>query len=152
MQPHQTLEIQLVNGDGECVRLANILMAITLFSGGHRHYVFDLRPTSAMGQSIITFEDLDTRRREMGLTSLMDYNAPLTACDPTVEISILSELELQKRLQAINEWDAWSRPAWLLKWPANVCLAPIQPKSVILQGPLTPVDIAVRLPTDSPQR
>lgn len=152
MQPHQTLEIQLMDGDGRCVRLANILMTITLFSGGHRRYVFDLRPTSAMGQSAVKFEDLDTRRLEMGLTSLMDYNTPLTACDPTVEISIPSELELQRRLQAINEWDTWSRPAWLLKWPANACLAPIQPKSVLLESPFTRVDIAVRLPTDCPQQ
>lgn len=146
MQPGQAVEIQLVDGAGRRVRLGNVLPTITLFSGGHRHYVFDVRPTGADGRTLVRFDELETRRREAGLTSLMDFNTPLTALDPSVEISISSESELQKQVAAMEEWNHWTRPAWVLKWPVNGCLAPVQPKRVTLEGPLTRVDIVVSLP------
>jgi hypothetical protein len=148
MQPGQKIEIQLVDTAGHRVRLRNVLPTITFFSGGHRHYVFDLRPTEADGQSRIGFDELETRRRELGLTHLMDYNTPLTTLDPSVEISIPSETHLQKRLQVMEEWNHWDRPSWVLKWPVNGCLAPVESKRVTLEGPLTHVDIVISLPTD----
>src|SRR6202043_4152502 len=104
----------------------------------------DIRPTSGQGLANVDYDELNTRRLESALTSLVENNTPLTEGDPTVEISIVSDAELQKRLQAINDWNLWSRPAWVLKWPANACLAPVRPKSVNLEGPLTHVDLAVR--------
>lgn len=146
MQPGQAIEIQLVDSAGRRVRLENVLPTITFFSGGHRHYVFDLRPTGADGRTLVKYDELETRRCEKGLISLMDYNDPLTALDPSVEISISSESELQKRLKGMEEWNHWSRPAWVLKWPVNGCLAPVQPKRVTLEGSLTHVDVVVSLP------
>ena len=122
MQPGQAIEIQLVDSAARRVRLGNVLPTITFFSGGRRHYVFDLRPTGADGRTLVKYDELETRRREAGLTSLMDYNDPLTSLDPPVEISISAESELQKTLQAMEQWNHWSRPAWVLKWPANGCL------------------------------
>lgn len=147
-QQGQKIEIQLVDAAGHRVCLENVLPTITLFSGGHRHYVFDLRPTGADGRTVATFDELETRRHEAGLTSLMDFNTPLTSLDPSVEISISSEATLQKRLQVIEEWNHWDRPSWVLKWPVNRCLAPVESKRVTLEGPITHVDIVVSLPTD----
>jgi len=150
MQPDQKIEIQLVDAAGHRVCLGNVLPTITLFSDGHRRYVFDLRPTGADGLTVIGFNELETRRHELGLTHLMDYNTPLTALDPSVEISIPSESTLQKRLQVMEEWNHWDRPSWVLKWPVNGCLAPVEPKRVELSGPVTHVGIVVALPTDAP--
>lgn len=146
MQPGQAIEIQLVDGAGRRVRLGNVLPTITFFNGEHRLYVFDLRPTGADGRTYVDFSELDTRRREAGLTSLMDFNVPLTALDLPVEISVSSELELRKTLNAIEKWDHWSRPAWVSKWPVNGCLGPVKPKRVTLEGTLTHVDMVVSLP------
>ena len=148
MRPGQKIEIQLVDEVGRRVRLRNILVTLTLFMGGHLRYTFDLKPTSADGRTTIDFEELNTRRLQSGLICLMDYNTPLTDCDSKVEISVLSEAGLQQRLQAINQWDSWSRPSWTLKWPANGCLGPVPPEQVTLQETLTRVDLAVSLPAE----
>lgn len=149
MQPNQRIEIQLVDGQGRQVRLANVLPTITFFDGEHRYYAFDLRPTGPDGRTIVDFNELNTRRSEAALTSLMDFNVPLTALGRKVEISIASESDLRERVVAMEEWDHWTRPAWLLKWPANGCLATVQPKLVELNGAVTRVEIAVSLPTDA---
>ncbi len=141
MQPGQTIEIQLVDSSGRNIRLGNVLPMITLFSGGHRHYIFDLRPTGTDGRTLIKFSELEARRREEGLSSLMDYNVPITALDPPVEISIPSESYLQDRLRGMEEWDHWSRPAWVLKWPVNGCLAPVKPVTSPLRKGISSGDL-----------
>ena len=151
MQPNQKIEIQLVDEQGRNVRLANVLPTITFFDKGHRYYVFDLRPTGPDGRTVADFSELDTRRSEAALTSLMDYNVPLTALDGTVQVSVSSESELRQQLVAMEKWNHWTRPAWVLRWPANGCLAPVQPKRVELNGPVTHVEITVSLPTYGPE-
>ena len=146
MQPGQAIEIQLVDESGRKVRLGNVLPRITFFGGGYRHYRFDLRPTESDGRIIVPYNELETRRHEKGLLSLMDYNAPLTGLDSDVEISISTESYLRERVQGMEEWNHWSRPAWVLKWPVNGCLAPVEPQRVTLEGPLTHVDMVVSLP------
>ncbi len=146
MQPGQKIEVQLVDAAGRRVRLGNVLANITLYAGGHLCYAFDFRPTASGGNADVDFIELDTQRKENGLYSLMDYNTPLTACDPVVEISVPGEAQLRKRQQGIEEWNSRTIPAWLLKWPVNGCLAPVQPKRVTLEGSLTHVDIVVSLP------
>lgn len=150
MQPGQRIEIQLVDDAGRPVRLGNVLMSITLYTGVHRRYVFDLRPTQQDGSTAVCFAELDTLRKEEGLYSLMDYNTPLTACDPVVEISVPSETELRKREEGIWQWNPRTVPVWLLKWPVNGCLAPVRPKRVTMEGTLTHIDIIVSLPMDIP--
>lgn len=146
MQRGQAIEIQLVNGEGQRVRLANVLPIITMFSGGHRHYVFDLRPTGTDGRTTVDWDDLELHRREAGLTSLMDYNTPLTALDSFVEVSVPSESYLRDRAQWMEESDQLTRPAWVVRWPVNGCLSPVKPTRVTPEGPLTHVDILVSLP------
>lgn len=152
MQPGQRIEIQLVDNAGRPIRLGNVLMSITLYTGVHRRYVFDLRPTRQDGSTAVRFDELDTLRKENGLYSLMDYNTPLTACDPEVEISVPSETELRRREEGIWQWSPRTVPAWLLKWPVNGCLAPVQPERVTMKGTVTHVDIVAILPTDFPER
>lgn len=148
MQPNQSIEIKLVDCQGRLVRLGNVLPRITFFNGGHRHYRFDIKPTQPDGRTLVDYDELETRRQEKRPTNLMDYNTPLTALDPFVEISIPSESELRQRVQGMEEWDHWSRPAWVLKWPRNGCLAPVEPKRVELREPITRVEIVISLPTD----
>jgi len=144
MLRNQRIEIQLVDGQGSSIRLANVLPTITFFDKGHRFYVFDLRPTDSDGRTVVDFDEIDTRRSEAALTSLMDYNTLLTALDPTVQISIPSDADLQQRLVAMSEWNHWTRPAWILKWPLNACLPPVEPERIELHGPVTRVEIVVR--------
>ena len=147
MKSGQKIEIQLVDERGRAVRLGNVLPTITLFMGGRRRYVFDLRPTGPDGRVEVDYDELNIRRREEGLTCLMDFNDPLTALDPDVQISILSEAELHERVRGMEQWNHWTRPTWVLKWPVNGCLAPVQPKRVELNGPVTRVELVVSLPT-----
>ena len=132
MQPGQKIEIQLADELGRRVRLANVLPTITFFLGGHRRYVFDLAPTGADGRTLVGFDELNTRRLEAGLTSLMDFNDSLTCLDAEVEISISSESELRERVRGMDEWNHWTRPTWILKWPVNGCLAAVEPKQAVL--------------------
>ena len=150
MQTNQRIEIQLVDDRGSHIRLANVLPTITFFDHGRRHYVFDLRPTDSEGRTVADFNEIDMRRREAALTSLMDYNTLLTALDPTAEISVPSEVSLQQRFVAMNEWDHWTRPAWIFKWPVNGCLAPVEPTLVQFQGPVIRAEIVVSLPKEAP--
>lgn len=152
MQPGQKVEIQLVDDAGRSVRLANVLPVITLYTGGHRRYVFDLRPTSAEGRTAVDFIELDTQRKEEGLHSLMDYNTPLTACDREVEISVPTESALRDRQRGMEQWNSRLRPAWVLEWPINRCLAPVRPRRVMLQEPVTYANLVVDLPTDADSR
>src|ERR1700722_9112276 len=115
MQPNQRIEIQLVDEQSSHIRLANVLPNITFFQKGKRYYVFDLTPTDCDGRTVVDFNELDHRRSEAALTSLMDYNTPLTALDPTVQISVPSEADLQQRLLGINEWNRLTRPGWIFK-------------------------------------
>ena len=146
MQPGQAIEIQLVDSAGRLVRLGNVLAGITFFRGDYRRYNFDLRPTKLDGKILVDFDELEARRRELGLSSLMDYNDPLTRLDRCIEISLPSESQLQERLRAIEVWDHWCRPAWTLKWPVNGSLAAVPPVRATLDGPLTHVNIVVSLP------
>lgn len=151
MQPNQRIEIQLVDEHGSPVRLANVLPEIDLFYRGRLEkprYRFELWATDADGRCAIRFEDLEMMRKLLGAGDLMDFNTPLTECDPVVEIRIPlgSEFEARRRLP----WrESWWRPAWLTEWPANGCLAPIEPKRVELHDIVTRVEIAVSLPTDA---
>lgn len=146
MQPGQKIEIQLLDDGGRRVRLANVLVNVTFYTSGHLRYVFDLRPTLPSGITGADFAELDTQRKENGLYSLMDYNTPLTACDQEVEASVPGEAQLRKRRQGIEEWNSRTVPSWLLKWPVNGCLGPVQPLRVSMVGPVTHVDLVVRLP------
>ena len=148
----QAIEIQLVDERGRRVRLANVLLTVAFFEKCHRYYVFDLRPTGRDGRTSTSFTELDTRRLEAGLTSLMDFNVPLTELEGAVQISVPSEADLRQRLVAMEHWDHWARPAWVLKWPVNGVLAQVEPKRVELAGAVTRLEIPVSLPTDDSER
>jgi hypothetical protein len=147
MQPHQRIDIQLVNSTGDPVRLAKVLPEIRFFYKGklgRPRYRFDVWSTDGDGHCVISFEDLDMKRRLLGNGDLMDFNTPLTECDPMVEIWIPPESEFELRKQ--HMWrESWWRPAWLTDWPANGLLEPSDPKRVTLSGRITPVEMIVDL-------
>ena len=153
MRPGQAIEIQLVDLQGRRVRLPNVLMMITLFEkGGHYRYVFELGLTAPGGSIRADRAGLDHQRMEEGLYSLMDYNTPLAECAPEVEISVPGEEGLRDREKGIWELNPRTVPVWLVKWPANGALAPVQPRRVTLDGAVTRLEIPVSLPTDDSGR
>ena len=150
MKPGQAVEIQLVDERGKPVRLRNVVPEIRLFTpaGGPPRYSFDGWPTDESGCSVNTFADLEEERAMLGLGDLMDYNTPLTDCAQEVEVAIPPGADFENRKARLSQRLSRWRPAWLSDWPANGCLAPVQPRRVTLDGAVTRLEIPVSLPTD----
>lgn len=147
MQRGQIIEIQLVDRSGTQVRMANVLPEIRVFYRGRTErplYSFEVWSTDTGGRCEIRFEDLEVQRMLLGSGDLMDFNTPLTDCDPVVEVRIAPESEFEARKR--RPWrTSWWRPAWLTDWPANGQLEPVEPKRVTLSGRVTRVDMVVKL-------
>lgn len=146
----QEIEIQLVDEAGNPVRLANVVAEIRLFykeGPGRPLYRFDTWPTDAEGRSVTSFLDLEEQRTVLAFGALMDFNVPLTDCDPLVEVLVQPESEFTRRRAALLGMRSLWRPAWLIDWPGNGQLDPVQPRRIRLEGRVTRVEIPVRLRT-----
>lgn len=149
MNPGQIIDIQLVDHSGVPVRLGNVLPKVRLFykgrTDGPPFYTFEVWPTDSDGRCQIRYDDLEDVRRLLGSADLMDFNTPLTECDPTVEIWIPPESDFVRRREIILKRVSWWRPAWLIEWPANGRLEPVEPKRIRLENHVTRVEIPVIL-------
>lgn len=141
------IEIQLVDPSGAPVRLANVLPEVGVFYKGHTErprYRFHVWSTDPDGRCEIRFSDLEMQRKLLGDADLMDFNTPLTECDPLVEVRIPPESEFEARKR--HPWrKSWWRPAWLTNWSSNGQLEPVEPRTVRLEGRITRVELPVRL-------
>jgi hypothetical protein len=141
MKPDQLIEIQLVNGDGKPLAVANVLMNIYFFTKGNFRYAFGLGFTDANGHLRASYSDIEESRRKNSEFWVMDYNTELDECDLQVKIFTPSEQYLreanEKALQTFGE-----PPPWAKTWPANAQVK-VQKEEIYveLKGPTTQVEI-----------
>jgi hypothetical protein len=121
MTPNQSIEIQLVNGNGNPLAVANVLMNIYFFTKGNFRYSFGLGFTDENGRLHASYADIERSRRKNAEFWIMDYNTKLDDCDPQVKIFVPSEQYLreanERALRAFGE-----PPQWAKSWPANAHL------------------------------
>ena len=84
MQPQQSILVTLETELGVALRANNILIDIKLFTRGNLRYQLKAGRTDANGTLLITYSALAKQRASNAMQFLMDYNTPLTDCDPTV--------------------------------------------------------------------
>ncbi len=139
MKPNQSFDVQLVNGNGDIVRLGNVAVELHLFTHGNFRDAFKVGRTDETGHMIISYQDVEAIRRENANFDLMDYNTRLDDCDPQVKIVIPSEQQLRKQVEnAMRFYQA--PPPWAKNWPSNAQLRS-QEKSVEVVDQVTRVEI-----------
>lgn len=104
MTIEQTIVLQLVDESNKPLALPNVIMVINFFTGGRHRYGFFLDPTDGQGRLRISYEDVETERRDNAKESLMDYNTPLTECDPQIQITIPTDEELKRSYEVATRW------------------------------------------------
>ena len=141
MRPGQSIRIRLKDREGNVVALKSVLIHIEFFMHGSYRYGFAAGRTDHEGRLVVSYGDLEEQRRRYSLTNLMDYNTRLEDCDPTVNLSILSEEELCSRRQKAAQ--AYGKdPEWAKTWPSNAQVQ-AQATTVELSYPITDVAITV---------
>jgi hypothetical protein len=143
MKPAQSIQIQLVNGNGKPLHLGNVKLEIHFFTHGNFRYAFGVGLTDEKGYLKTSYSDVEKERREDSEYNLMDYNTKLDDCDSTVKIVILSGQELRERNEkALRYFD---KPLdWAKNWPSNSKVK-TQPVSVELRDQITHVQIPCEL-------
>jgi hypothetical protein len=144
MQPKQSLAIQLTSLPGCEVKTGDILLDIKLFTRGSFRYQFKAGRTDAKGKLSITYADLEFQRASNAKLFLMDYNTPLTDCDPLVEISIPSDRELKIASEYVEQ-NFGTVPTWATPWPSNAIVEGL-PQKVTLTSDTTSVSYPVSSP------
>ncbi|MGC1614897.1 MAG: hypothetical protein WA736_09430 [Candidatus Acidiferrum sp.] len=143
MKQGQSIQIRLVTETGEPIQLGNVEVEINFFVNKSYRYGFKAGRTDELGFLSISYADVETLRRRDAAKNLMDYNTKLEACDPIIEIAILSEEALREQYD--NAMRGYKRPpAWAKNWPSNAQID-AAPRKIELDGPLTEVGIACKL-------
>ncbi len=145
MNPDQSIEIQLVNGDGKPLAVANVLMNIYFFTRGNFRYAFELGFTDSNGHLGASHADIERTRKKNSEFWVMDYNTKLEDCDPQIKIFIPSEQYLREANK--NAIAAFREPPpWAKTWPANVRLKMQNEEMYVeLKGPMTHVEVPAQL-------
>ena len=139
MKPDQSIEMQLVNGNGKPVAIANVMIDLTFDTKGNFRYRFGVGRTDDSGRLTVSYADVETIRQHNAEFDLMDYNTKLEECDPRVEIVIDSEEELRERYKnVLNSYG--EPPPWAKSWPSNASVRG-EKKPLELAGPITRVEI-----------
>jgi hypothetical protein len=141
MRPDQSIEIQLVNGDGKPLAISHVLVNIYFFMKQNFRYSFGLGFTDANGHLHASYGDIEQSRKKNSEFWIMDYNTKLDDCDPRVKIFIPSEQYLrdanERALRTFGE-----PPLWAKNWPANARVKVQSEETYIdLRGPTTHVEI-----------
>jgi hypothetical protein len=142
MKPGQTIHIQLTDAEARPLPIDNVLVQIEFFTNGNYRYGFEAGRTDDRGQLIVSYDDVENRRRKCSLENLMDYNTRLDDCDPIAKIAILSERELRSREQKVVR-NYGREPEWADAWPSNARLE-AEEKTVELSGQTVNVEVLAR--------
>jgi hypothetical protein len=142
MRPKQSIKIQLVDNQGNSLPIGNVMVNVEFFVKGNYRYGFEAGRTDATGRLVVSYDDLDNRRRKLGNEFLMDYNTTLDECDPTVKIVILTEQELRSRREQVVR-SFGREPEWSAAWPSNAQIS-AETKSVDLSAQTVNVKIFAR--------
>lgn len=142
MKPDQSIEIQLVNGNGEAVALGNVMIDLYFYANGNFRYGFGVGRTDDSGCLTVFYSHVEAIRKKNAEFDVMDYNTELDDCDPRVEVVIDTEEGLRKRYD--NVLRSYKKPpAWADNWPSN---ARVRGRriSVELTGKVTRVEIPIQ--------
>lgn len=104
MNENFKIEVQLTNGGGTALELANVTIDAVLYMQGRVRYRFCSGKTDARGCLCVTFDQLENSRLKNQSFSIMEYNTRLQECDPRVSFVVPSLNELQQRQTAIEKW------------------------------------------------
>lgn len=141
MKPDQSIDIQLVKGNGKPLTISNVLMNIYFFTKGNFRYSFGLGFTDANGHLHVSYAEIEQSRKKNAEFWVMDYNTKLDDCDPQVKIFIPSEQYLREANEsALSNFGA--PPPWAKNWPANARVKVQNEETYVeLKGPTTHVEI-----------
>jgi hypothetical protein len=98
------VRLQLADQHGVQIRIERVVVDALLYVSGKQRYRFDAGSTDNRGSLTISFEDLERSRVLNQSFAIMDYNTPLTDCDPRIDIAIPSEKELSQRIESSKKW------------------------------------------------
>jgi hypothetical protein len=101
---NQDLTVQLLDGQGEPLRIPGVLLDIRFYVGGQFRYSFPLGQTDAEGVCSTSFESIERQLEANRRLFLMDYNTPLRDCDRTVGVAVPTGAELKERASARAKW------------------------------------------------
>jgi hypothetical protein len=142
MKPGQSIQIQLTDEERRPLPIGNVMVQLELFTKGNYRYGFEAGRTDESGRLIVSYDDVEERRRRCSQQNLMDYNTRLEECDPTIRIVILPEQELLLRQQKVLQ--SYGRePDWAAFWPSNARVK-AQEQAVELTGQVVKVEILTR--------
>jgi hypothetical protein len=144
MNHGQSIEIQLVDANGDPIRLSNISIEMHFFTKGNFRYGFKLASTDESGSLRATYDDLEELRSRDAEGNLMDYNTKLDECDPQVKIMIPSEQQLRQQYDNVMRFYQ-TPPQWAKNWPSNGRIeAPLEVLTE-LDGQITKVQVPTKL-------
>jgi hypothetical protein len=73
MKPDQSIEMQLVNGNGKPVAIANVMIDLSFYTKGNFRYRFGVGRTDDSGRLTVSYADVETIRQQYVDFDLMDY-------------------------------------------------------------------------------
>jgi hypothetical protein len=97
------IEAHLKNVSGGSLPVADVLVGINLLVGGRYYYGNLLGLTNASGVAIVTRDELDLRFAADRAMYPMDYKVDADACDPLIEVFILSAEQIAAAREAIAD-------------------------------------------------
>lgn len=142
MKPNQSIDLQLVDSNGEHAAIPNVMIELSFFTKGNFRYRLGVGRTDASGRLIVSYVEVETLRQRNAEFDLMDYNTKLKDCDPLVEVIIDSEDELRERYKKVLR-SYGEPPPWAKNWPSNANVRG-QRKSVELIGQTARVEIPIQ--------
>jgi hypothetical protein len=102
MTPTQLIEVSLRRPNGGRVELAGVVLTIKFFLHGTYRFGFRSNPTDPSGQVVITYDFLEEARLRNLKIQPHDYRTTLEECDPFVEISVPTQLELSNAAEILE--------------------------------------------------
>ena len=100
LPPH--LSAHLVGPGGTVLSEPEVLIAINFLRGGRYYYGNLIGLTDERGIATIERSEIELRFAMDRSTYPMDYKVDLEECDPSIEVTILSEAELSEARRAID--------------------------------------------------
>jgi hypothetical protein len=98
------ITVRLNDAKGEPIRVSGVHLDICFYIERRLRYSFSLNRTDAHGISRTSFEEIERQLEANRRLFLMDYNTPLSDCDPLVGIVAPTAADLVEREAARAKW------------------------------------------------
>lgn len=104
MKPGTSIQVQAVDSDHHPMFLGGLIIDVLLYIRDVERYRFDVGHTNERGVLVVTYDQLESIRRENQKFNLMDYNTKLDDCDDSIVVSIPSVAALESMLESCEKW------------------------------------------------